>query len=578
MQTVFDTIKDRLPITEVLATYITLTPAGSQFKSKCPFHNERSASFSVSPERGLYYCFGCGAKGDIFTFVEQFEGVDRKGALKILADRAGVVLTHDHIERENTDTLYDILESTTSRYQEELARTPGALEYIASRGILPATIASFRIGYAPDQWRFVANAMTSDASAAIAVRAGLIKKTEKPGQGQSIGAQYYDRFRTRVMFPLSDASGRVVGFSGRLWPVDQGSDSQSPKYLNSPETELFQKSRILFGFDKAKASIRQHNFVILVEGQIDCVLAHQAGFKNTVATSGTAVSDAAAADPTANLVVLARLTPNIFLAFDGDAAGQKALDHAAIVALGLGMNPKVVPLPPGIDPAEYIQQHGAEGWKNLLKESQHFILHQLRSIKSYELSAHVLVQTIKERVFPFLVRVASPLEQGRYVEAIAKELDIPASDIVRELNLFSSTTQSEKVSVASVAPVVDVISNEERFVALVQLFPTEKALLLKENIASLSYEQYQFSFQPIAEHKMTELLALAEREYGYLSEERREALLVECSQKIEEQFYTRIRQEYSRALAQSVKDNDETQEQSLMVKLQGLNQRRHGQS
>jgi DNA primase len=565
MASVFEQIKDRLTITDVLSTYITVIASGTNYKAKCPFHNERSASFSISPDRGLYYCFGCGAKGDIFTFVEAFEGVDKKGALKILADRAGVELTREYAPRESTDGLFDILESTATRYQHELARSPAILKYLYDRGLTDATIATFRIGYAPDEWRFVADATKDEADAVLAERAGLIKKTPKG---------YYDRFRKRVMFPLMDASGRIVGFSGRLYPSDQDGDKQSPKYLNSPETELFQKSRILFGFDKAKTAIRSHHFAILVEGQMDCVLAHQAGFKNTVATSGTAVSETAAADPTANLVVLARLTPHVFLAFDGDTAGQKALDHAAIVALGLGMNPKVVPLPIGVDPADYIKEHGADGWKALLKESKHFILHQLASINRHEMSAHVLVQTLKDRIFPFLVRVASPIEQGTYIEAIAKELDLAKDAIVRELELFKQAKPIEQASVAT-QPSTDAVSITERFVGLVKRYPTEDAQAQQQKLTALSFEEYQFVVPEIDEGRMAQILALVERDYSVLSTEDREALIRELARKLAEQFLGDVRTKLTRALESAEKESNDERSQKILASLHILNQRRH---
>ena len=216
MATVFETIKDRLPITDVLSTYITLVPAGSQFKAKCPFHNERTPSFSVSPERGLYYCFGCGAKGDIFNFVEQFEGLDKRGALKVLADRAGVVLTRDNVERASADPLYELLEKTTTQYQSLLTNTPTALQYLHDRGLSDETIKEFRIGYVSDEWRTVAGQCSTSAELSFAERAGLIKKTED--------GRYYDRFRRRIMFRMSDSSGRVIGFSGRMFPdgADEG--------------------------------------------------------------------------------------------------------------------------------------------------------------------------------------------------------------------------------------------------------------------------------------------------------------------------------------------------------------------
>ncbi len=560
MESVFDAIKDRLPITDVLSTYLTLIPAGTQFKAKCPFHNERTASFSISPDRGLYYCFGCGAKGDIFTFVEQFEGLDKKGALKVLADRAGIVLTK--ADRTNSDPLYDILEETTTRYQHELKRHPEVLEYAHTRGILPQTIETFRIGYAPDQWRFIANLLQAPA---IGERAGLVKKAEK-SDGTS---GYYDRFRKRLMFPLADSSGRIVGFSGRLFP-----DGEGPKYLNSPETELFQKSRILFPFDKAKAAIRQHNFAILVEGQIDAVLAHQAGFRNTVASSGTAVSEASAADPSANLAVLARLTPNLFLAFDGDAAGQKALEHAAVVALGLGMNPKVVPLPEGKDPADYIVEHGAEGWKALLKESKHFILHELDRIRAREMSPHVLVATLKDRLFPFLVRVQSPVERGSYVDAIAKELDLRREDVTREFELYTQGRPPERKieeSAATASP--ESVTLEERFLALCNRYDSQNSQ--QARLQGLRFEDHSFTFSPITSERMIALLVIIERDYGDLSPEERNALIDELAGKLEEQFFAKLRHAYSREL-EKVAIDDEARATELLTKLQALNQHRHG--
>lgn len=570
MQTVFQTIKDRLPITDILAQYITLIPAGSQYKAKCPFHQERSASFSISPDRGLYYCFGCGAKGDIFTFVEQFEGVDRKGALRILAERAGVPLTNTFVVRESTDPLYELLERTTLRYQAELKHQPEVMAYLTGRGLTPETIATFRIGYAPDEWRYVAGTLTSAPEAAIAERAGLIKRAEKEGV-TDIAKQYYDRFRKRIMFPFSDPSGRVVGFSGRAYPADD----DAPKYLNSPETELFQKSRILFAFDRAKFAIREHNFAILVEGQFDVVMSHQAGFKNTVASSGTAVSETAVQDPTANLSVIARLTPNIFLAFDGDAPGQKALNRAAVAALALGMNPRVVSLPAGTDPADFLLKEGKEKWKELLKESTHFIVHQLRAIDRNTLSPHALVQALRTQVFPFLARVQSPIERGRYIEIIATELDLPQGDIERELALVATNTTVQE-RVISPEPTEDTVTLEERFIALTTRYPGEAAEASLTALKNLSFEDRAFSLPQIDEARMTTLLALVERDYGALPDSEREMLMRELARKIELGFFTQIRSEYAAALVRAERTTDEAEAGRLLSILHTLNQRRHG--
>ena len=553
---VIEQIKNRLPITDVLSSYITLIPAGSQFKAKCPFHNERTASFSLSPERGLYYCFGCGAKGDMFTFVEQFEGTDFKGALKILADRAGVPLTAYNDKREDTDPVYEILEKAAIRYEGELKKHPEVLAYLKGRGVTDETIASFRIGYVPDEWRYLSSSL-NESDIKSAERAGLVKKTEKG---------YYDRFRSRIMFPLADSSGRIVGFSGRLFPDKEG----EPKYLNSPETEVFQKSRILFGFDKAKYAIKKHNFAILVEGQFDVIMSHQAGFKNTVATSGTAVSDQSAQDSSAQLSVLSRLTPNIFLAFDGDSAGEKALTRAALVALSLGLNPKVVPLSGKIDPADFLKSQSPEEWKELIKQSQHFILHEVSLVRRDAQSPHAFARLIKERVFPYLSRVISPIEQKLYIEAIAKEIGMSSDAVSKELLLYSSNPVTPVSSDNSAAD--KPLSLKERFVALHNRYPSEKS---EEALKALSAISFGDESLDLPKEVNERSISIIERDYSSLDEKQKEDLVVELKEKIINQFYDEIRSKYSQILASAEAQGDEELTQKTLSTLQELNKRRH---
>ncbi len=542
MKTVFETIKDRLPITEVLSSYITVLPNGAQYKAKCPFHNERTASFYISPDRGLYYCFGCGAKGDIFTFVEQFEGLDKKGALKLLADRAGVVLTGTVGAQSDVDDVYDILEKAALTYQNILQKSPEAIAYLEKRGITKETIEAFRIGYVPDEWRTIESLCTTDVQRAVAIRAGLIKRTEN---------KVYDRFRKRIMFPLMDSSGRVIGFSGRSFPEEEG----SPKYLNSPETEVFQKSKTLFGFDKAKFHIKKHNFAILVEGQMDLVISHQAGFRNTVASSGTAVSEDAALDPFSNLSVLSRLSPHLFLAFDGDSAGQKAMDRAALVALSLGMNPKVVVLPQGVDPADYIREHGADAWKDRLKESKHFIEHHLSLIRKESQSPHVFVRTIKEKLFPFLARVASPMERNLYIGTIAQETGLSATTISEELVKAAGLVVQKE---SATAPMIKNESTPyERLTALRSRFGSEAIEKIADTLNVLSAGDIIFSAPPVPEERLDRALIVVEREYAALKESDRERVCKELVERITNDFLLSIRRAYTQELAQAETKGDE---------------------
>ncbi len=296
MSSEVEQIKERLNIADVVGGYLKLEKAGQNFKAKCPFHNEKTPSFFVSPDRGSYYCFGCGAHGDIFSFVEAFEGVDFRGALKSLAAKAGVELKGgDRTGDNKKERLYAAMEAAAEFFETELSNNSAARDYVLSRGITEKTIHSFRIGYAPSEWRTLRTHLEAKKFGINELfAAGLVKKNEK--------GDFYDVFRGRVMFPIADSSGRVVAFSGRT--LDE--KENPPKYFNTPETELYSKSHTLFGLDKAKSSIRKFDHAILVEGQMDLVMSHQAGFTNTVAVSGTALSENAADESASGISLITR--------------------------------------------------------------------------------------------------------------------------------------------------------------------------------------------------------------------------------------------------------------------------------
>jgi DNA primase len=588
-------IKQRLPIAEVLSTYITLEPSGTQFKARCPFHNEKTASFSVSPERGLFYCFGCGATGDILTFVEQFEGVDFKGALKILADRAGVPLTNQNTKVEPTDSVYDALETATTKYQSFLKHAPEAIAYLKKRGVTEETIEQFRIGYAPTEWRSIAGGLDAKSQQYFE-RAGIIKKTD-PSSTKATGGEersrQYDRFRGRIMFPLSDSSGRVVAFSGRMFP----DTPEGPKYLNSPETEVFQKSRILFGFDKAKLAIKKHNFAILVEGQMDLILSHQAGFSNTVATSGTAVSESIVGDASAQLTTIARLTPNIFLAFDGDSAGQKALERAALVTLSLGMNPKVVALPEGMDPADFLTRSterntesplsqtssvpvsAATEWKNLLKNAEHFIPHTLHSIQRSVTSAHQLRQAIRTRLFPFLRRVPSAIERQLYLNTVAAESSLGVKEVSDDFTAYMNDPALAKISDGEqvvTSAIVMPVTQIERFMALVELFPDETVLKQKTLLMEFRFNDVGITFPSFESEPRERIIAMMERDFAMLDSEQRAEVVTELSRAIITQFLEQLRFEYAMKMNEAKQQKNDEEELRYLALLQKIHQHRHG--
>lgn len=431
-------IKERLSIEEVVSSYIKLEKSGANWKARCPFHNEKTPSFYVSPSRNSFYCFGCGAKGDIFTFVEEFEGLDFKGALKLLAERAGVALQSFNPKEEGEkEKLYRAMEESAVCFENNLAGNKEALDYLKNRGLEEKTIKDFRIGFAKDGWRELYNFLKSKNFSDKDIElAGLAKKSEKG---------MYDRFRSRIIFPISDSSGRVIAFSGRIF----GSAAENPanaKYLNSPDTPIFSKSNVLYGLDKAKDPIRKNNFSILVEGQMDLVLSHQAGFRNTIATSGTALSDSTVSKENAvsNLGLVRRLSDNIVLAFDADKAGLNASGRAGRIALALGMDVKAASMPEGVDPADLISKNGADAWREAVRKSKHIIEFLLEKVLQNSADARKAGREIKEKILPYVDALESSIEKAHFIKKISDASGIPESALKEDLKKVEQEQKNDR--------------------------------------------------------------------------------------------------------------------------------------
>lgn len=406
-------IKDRLNIVDVVSQYVKLDRAGVNMRARCPFHAEKTPSFIVSPDRGTYHCFGCNVGGDMFSFVESIEGVDFKGALKMLAEKAGVELVYAKGEKKDgKDRLFEVLDAACLFYQSAL--TDEAKKYLKDRGLEDATMRMFRLGWAGDAWSELSDHLRAKKfSEKEIVDAGLAKKGEKGG--------LTDKFRNRILFPIMDTAGRVVAFSGRTFGDKAHPDA--PKYLNSPETPLFHKSKILYGFDRAKQSIRKHNFAVLVEGQVDLVLSHQAGWGNTVAVSGTAFTVEHAA-------LLKRMSENLVIALDADQAGFKAATRSARAALQAGMQVKVAQLPHGSDPADLISKEGAEAWRNVIRGAKDIIAFLLDVLAAHAKDTMQLRRSVETIVLPFLADIQSPIAREQYEREIAAKLGV-SQDAVR---------------------------------------------------------------------------------------------------------------------------------------------------
>lgn len=440
MSSSVDKIKERLSIIDVVSSYITVQKAGKNFRARCPFHNEKTPSFFISSDRGMYYCFGCGAKGDIFSFVEHFEGTDFLGALKILASRAGIVLSN--YQKEANDKkyiLYEILEEAASFYEKNLDTNKDALEYLSSRGLNKNSIKSFRIGYAPDSWTSVLDHLTGKGYRKEDIEAvGLIKKNEDKNSNR-----FYDRFRSRIIFPINDSSGRVIAFTGRIFKKDNNSNIEEAKYLNSPDTELFNKSNVLFGLDKAKISIRKRDYTIVVEGQMDLILSHQAGFTNTVAVSGTAFADTIVdnKEKVNNLGLVKRLSSNIIFAYDGDDAGIRAANRSALIALSLDMQVKIAVFPKGKDPADIIGED-YKIWNEIIKNKIDIISFHLDKIcESYKDKESIRKQIV-EKIFPFLSMIDSSIKKSNYIKEIYNKTGISESAINEDYKKYENKIKS----------------------------------------------------------------------------------------------------------------------------------------
>jgi len=442
MNSPVEKIKERLSIVDVVSSYLTIEKAGKNYKAKCPFHNEKTPSFFISPERGSYYCFGCNAKGDIFSFVEHFEGTDFLGALKILAERAGIPLSdYRSKEKDKKDIYYEIMEEAVSFFEKTFASNVGARSYLLSRGLTDQSIQSFRIGYAPESWNAVFDHLTKKGFRKEDIEiVGLIKKKDD---------RFYDRFRGRIMFPISDSSGRVIAFSGRIFKkIDNTSSIEEAKYLNSPDTPLFNKSNILFGLDKAKNSIRSRDYSIVVEGQMDLILSHQAGLINTVAVSGTAFTDTTIDNESKinNLGLVRRLSSNIIFAYDGDSAGIRAASRSAMIALSLDMQVKIAVLPLDKDPADIIFEDYNK-WKDIIKNSVNIISFHLERICKATNDIRIRGKQIREIIFPFMVMINSSIEKSAYINEIHSKTGISENAIIEDYKNYekvaSLTTRQE---------------------------------------------------------------------------------------------------------------------------------------
>ena len=425
-------IKNRLSIVDLIHGYVRLEKSGINFRGRCPFHQEKTPSFFVSPTRQTWRCFGCQKGGDHFSFIEEIEGVEFPEALKMLAERTGVIIT-----REDPRTISErarllaVSEEAAKFFESQLHasenpnRANPVLRYLISRGLMENTSKDFRLGYAPDSWDALYVYLTRKGYKESEIEnAGLIIKKEN---SRSRERKYYDRYRNRIMFPIADSSGRIIAFGGRIFPTGKPDEENEAKYINSPETPLYSKSRVLYGFHRSKNAIREKNECVVVEGYMDAIMSHQAGITNAVAVSGTALTSD-------QMRILTRLANSIIFAFDMDSAGQSATKRSLNLSSEYNISRKVLLLPSGKDPADAVRED-----KNILINA---VIASVPVMEYYfgEAGKRFDVQSPHGKknsaifFLPHIKNLTNEIERSHWIQKFSDLISIPETAIRAELD------------------------------------------------------------------------------------------------------------------------------------------------
>ncbi len=432
---VLEQIRQNNDVVEVIGSYFPLKRAGANFRALCPFHKEKTPSFNVNPQKQIWHCFGCGAGGDVFTFVMKYENLDFVGSVRRLAERAGIKLEYEERAsepgRDVKESLLKLHDVAANFFHHNLMKERSATvarEYLKKRQITSEVAQKWRLGYSPDKWDgLIQHAAGKKCSAELLETAGLALRRESADG-------FYDRFRGRLMFSICDEQGRTVGFSGRILTDEK----DQPKYVNSPETPIFQKGRILFALDKAKRAIIEETFVIVCEGQIDTISCHEAGIENVVAPQGTALTEQHAR-------ILKRYAEEAVLMFDADAAGQNAIVRSAEPLWDAGMVIRVAVLPQGHDPDSFVKAFGAEKLKELIASAPSFFAYLLdRLCRQHDPRTERGKLQIGRQMAEWLARIPAPILLATYAQHTAKRLDISEDALRREVAKFSGTRRDRR--------------------------------------------------------------------------------------------------------------------------------------
>lgn len=503
-QQVIDEVREKTNIVEVIGQYVQLKKSGKNYLGLCPFHEEKTPSFSVAEDKQIFHCFGCGKGGNVYTFLQELEGISFPEAVKKVADMEqiplGIEISSEPVNQTSTgqQQLIALHERTRDLYHHLLMNTKvgeEALEYLHERGLSDDLINEFKIGFAPSQRDFLVQVTQQDkVSADLMERSGLFIRRDD--------GSFSDRFYQRVMFPLNDFRGKPIGFSGRLLKTKEFPGEDQPKYLNSPETELFNKRQVLFNFDKARNEIRKQGEAILFEGFMDVLAAWQADIKIGLASMGTSLTEQ-------QIAAIERVTGQVVIAYDGDDAGQAATDRAlSILDTHSRLNLATVTVPEKLDPDEYLRKYGVTELQNLLQHGRQtpfaFKMHYRKKGLNLDNEADRL--NYLEVLMQDLAKVQSPMEQDLYLGQLANEFHLTRESLKQQLQMVRQTIRTERrqqqapVSPAPTQTVRKVLTKEEK---------AERMLLYRSmNESSIREQLVQTEFQFIHDQYQELLLYL----------------------------------------------------------------------
>ncbi|HTH52713.1 MAG TPA: DNA primase [Edaphobacter sp.] len=430
------TVKQQTDIVRIVGEYVKLRKTGAQnYTGLCPFHKEKTGSFSVNATHGYFYCFGCHEKGDVFTFVMKLENISFPEAVRLVAQKMGIPLPKREFsspeearEAGLRRQLLDIHEAAT-QYFEAALKSPEAArarEYLTGRGVNTETIQKFRIGYAPDDFNHMRNALKSHFSEEAMRTSGLFKWKE---QADGSAGQLYAGFRKRIMFPIANEQGKTIAFTGRALDTQDEKGRDIAKYMNSPEGPIYTKGNVLFNLDKARSEIRTLGFALLVEGQMDCISVYMAGIRNVVATSGTAFTES-------QVRLLSRFTPNkqVILNFDPDTAGRTAAEKAGAMLVEEGFDVRIVLLDDGLDPDRFIRERGLQAYTAAVRSSNRYMDYLIERARQ-EFPGRTADAKVKAMNFllPHIRRIPSPLQRDEFATDAAQKLGIDSAILRQEL-------------------------------------------------------------------------------------------------------------------------------------------------